>query len=56
MAAGHSSNSTQVMAISGCLGAAKYMCMFRNKKFNPLNTKLSCWNFNLVNADQFSRE
>ena len=23
---------------------------------NPLNTKLSCWNFNLVNADQFSRE
>ena len=24
--------------------------------FNPLNTKLSCWNFNLVNADQFSRE
>ena len=23
---------------------------------NPLNTKLSCWNFNLVNADQLSRE
>ena len=23
---------------------------------NPLNTKVSCWNFNLVNADQFSRE
>ena len=26
------------------------------RKVNPLNTKLSCWNFNLVNADQFSRE
>ena len=25
-------------------------------RINPLNTKLSCWNFNLVNADQFSRE
>ena len=25
-------------------------------RVNPLNTKLSCWNFNLVNADQFSRE
>ena len=24
--------------------------------FNPLITKLSCWNFNLVNADHFSRE
>ena len=23
---------------------------------NPLITKLSCWNFNLVNADHFSRE
>ena len=23
---------------------------------NPLITKLSCWNFNLVNTDQFSRE
>ena len=28
----------------------------RIKEFNPLITKLSCWNFNLVNADHFSRE
>ena len=35
-----------------------YMNNFNSDHFlvNPLNTKLSCWNFNLVNADQFSRE
>ena len=42
------------------LAVAKLRGQFQNcvslEQFNPLNTKLSCWNFNLVNADQFSRE
>ena len=34
----------------------KYKIITLGNAVNPLNTKLSCWNFNLVNADQFSRE
>ena len=33
-----------------------YFLINEHFTINPLNTKLSCWNFNLVNADQLSRE
>ena len=34
----------------------EYFCSFYQHTVNTLNTELSCWNFNLVNADQFSHE
>ena len=47
--------TVQLFCCSGCMD--KKQCTASNQEFiNPLNTKLSCWNFNLVNADQFSRE
>ena len=47
---GHKDSAT----VASCRG--KSTVLHSQRCFNPLNTKLSCWNFNLVNTDQFSCE
>ena len=53
--------SQQFSGFSSEMGVANSVVMtcpetYVDPSVNPLNTKLSCWNFNLVNADYFSHE